>query len=339
MKELRAIVAHLNRWPEAAAVLATLVSVAGSSYRRPGARLLVSDNGHRVGSISGGCLEEDVIAHARRVAQTGVSEVIKYDTTSENDLVWGVGLGCHGIVHVLVERLSHRPEWAKTLATNWESRRPTSLGITWGGALPQNLGTRLWTAETSAPAQEVGHVFVECISPPTRLLIFGAGDDAQPLHRIGNELGWDVIIADPRPTYATSARFPVAHSVISGPAESLVARAQPDANSVAVVMTHHYVHDVPILRALLPFNLNYVGLLGPKKRGAKILRDIAATGTILSEQHQTRLHSPIGLDIGAETPEEVAVSIIAEIRSVLSGRAGGALKNRERPIHEPSISA
>lgn len=339
MKELRAIVAHLNARPEAPAVLATLVSVAGSSYRRPGARLLLAANGRSVGSISGGCLEEDVLAHARHVAETGVPEVIKYDTTSENDLVWGVGLGCHGVVHVLVERLSPWPEWAKTLATNWESRRPTNLAITWSGPSPQELGTRLWSAEISPSLQQAGHIFVESISPPTRLLIFGAGNDAQPLHRIGNELGWDVVVADPRPSYATAARFPLAGAVISGPAESLVARTKPDANSVAVVMTHHYVHDVPILRALLPLNLNYVGLLGPKKRGAKILRDITTTGMTFPEQQQARLHSPIGLDIGAETPEEVAVSIVAEIRGVLSGRAGGALKNRERPIHDVSVSA
>jgi len=338
VKELRAIVAHLNASPEAHAVLATLVSAAGSSYRRPGARLLLCADGRRIGSISGGCLEEDVLAHAQRVAETGVAEVIRYDTTSENDLVWGVGLGCHGIVHVLVERLPRCPEWANTLAANWETRQPTNLAVTWGRASPQDLGTRLRPEEMPQNAQQISDVFVECIHPPTRLLIFGAGDDAQPLHRVGNELGWDVVVADPRSTYATPARFPAAQRVISGPAEDLVARAKPDANSVAVVMTHHYVHDVPILRALLPLNLRYVGLLGPKKRGVKILRDIATAGTDFPEQHQARLRSPIGLDIGAETPEEVAASIVAEILAVLSGRAGGALKNRDRPIHEPSTS-
>lgn len=299
--------------------------------------MLLTAEGDRIGSISGGCLEEDVLAHMRVVAETGITEVIKYDTTSENDLVWGVGLGCHGVVHVLLERLPHRPAWAATLASNWESRRPTILAITWKGGPPEELGTRLWQREI-APHQSSDRVFVESISPPTRLLIFGAGDDAQPLHRIGAEMGWDVIVADPRPTYATAARFPAALTVFSGSAESLVSRANPDASSVAVVMTHHYVHDVPILRALLPLNLSYVGLLGPKKRGSKILADLAATSSMISSEKQALgLHSPIGLDIGAETPEEVAVSIIAEIRSVLSGRIGGALKNRERPIHDQPI--
>lgn len=334
VKELRAILDLINTAQKESAVLATLVSVAGSSYRRPGARLLLIDD-LRVGSISGGCLEEDVIAHARHVAKTGAPKVIKYDTTSENELVWGVGLGCHGIVHVLIEPLPCCPEWAQILWRNWESRRVTSLAVTWAADSSAELGTRIASTNVHASnARQDTSIFIDQIPPPTRLLIFGAGDDAQPLHRIAAELGWDSIVADPRPAYATTTRFPSARQVVSGPAASLVARTRPDAYSVAVVMTHHYVHDVPILRDLLPLNLPYIGLLGPKKRGVKILGDLAAAGLRLTSEQQSALHSPIGLDIGAETPEEVAISIVAEIRTTLSGRSGGALKNRERPIHD-----
>jgi xanthine/CO dehydrogenase XdhC/CoxF family maturation factor len=291
-------------------------------------------DGHRVGSISGGCLEEDVLAHAHRVAHTGEPTVVKYDTTSENELVWGVGLGCHGIVHVLVEPLPTCPEWAHVLSRNWELRCSTTLAVTWAANSTAELGTRIVPvnhAELHAP--ENVSIFIDRIQPPTRLLIFGAGDDAQPLHRIAAEIGWDTLVADPRSAYATTTRFPAAQHIVCGPAESLVALTRPDAYSVAVVMTHHYVHDVPILRDLLPLKLRYIGLLGPKKRGAKILGDLAAAGSTITAEQRATLHSPIGLDIGAETPEEVAISIMAEIRTSLSGRNGGALKNRERPIH------
>lgn len=301
--------------------------------------MLFTCEGHRIGSISGGCLEEDILAHARRVLETGKAEVLKYDTTSENDLVWGVGLGCHGIVHILIEPLPGRPEWAEILNNNWENRRSTTVAVTWSPDSSAQLGTHVLREELRPRLGRTESVFLDHIPPPTRLLIFGAGDDAQPLHRIGAELGWDVVIADPRPAYATPARFPAAHTVISGPAENLVARTNPDSNSIAVVMTHHYIHDLPLLRALLPLNLSYVGLLGPKKRGAKILSDLLATGSVISSECLATFHSPIGLDIGAETPEEVAVSIIAEIRSALSGRRGGALKNRESPIHDPFVPA
>jgi xanthine/CO dehydrogenase XdhC/CoxF family maturation factor len=291
------------------------------------------NNGDHVGSISGGCLEEDVLAHARRVRETGVPTVIKYDTTSENELVWGVGLGCHGIVQVLVEPLLRRPEWAQVLSRNWDRRETTNLAVTWSADSTSELGTRLTSSEPDQNARPGVSIFFDQIPPPTRLLIFGAGNDARPLHRIAAELGWDVVVADPRPAYATAARFPAARQVISAPAECLVARSQPDAHSVAVVMTHHYVHDLPILRDLLPLQLPYLGLLGPKKRGEKILADLASAGSATTFGQRAALHSPVGLDIGAETPEEVAISIIAEIRTALSGRKGGSLKNRERPIH------
>lgn len=339
MKELRSIVAHLTTKPEAPAALATLVSVAGSSYRRPGARLLLTTDGQRIGSISGGCLEEDVLAHASQVLETGCAELLKYDTTSENDLVWGVGLGCHGIVHVLIERLPGCPEWATTLAANWASRRTTTLEVTWSAIPPAKLGTRTSREEISSESHKDTSVFVDRVLPPTRLLVFGAGDDAQPLHRIAAEIGWDVVIADPRPGYVTRERFPAAQTLVTGSAERLVSQSKPDTHCVAVVMTHHYVHDLPILRELLPFKLPYLGLLGPKKRGVKILTDLANGGLTISDELRSLLYSPIGLDIGAETPEEVAVSIVAEIRSVLSGRTGGALKNRERPIHEDTLPA
>jgi xanthine dehydrogenase accessory factor len=331
VKDLQAIVAALQAPHAPAHVLATLVSVEGSSYRRPGARLLVTADGQRIGSISGGCLEEDVMARAARVHATGQPDAVVYDTTSENDLVWGVGLGCHGVVRVLLEKLPRQPAWAAALATNFARRRATALTVVHHGADPATWGTRL-AAPGDCPDPEA--IFAETVFPPTSLVIFGAGDDAQPLVRFAKELGWHVTIADPRAAYATAARFPAADALVVGVAEELVARAAPGPDAVAVVMTHHYVHDVPILRDLLARPLAYLGLLGPRKRAEKILTDLAQAGATIGDAERNRLHAPVGLDLGADTPEQVALAMLAEMQAALTQRDARPLRERTRPIHE-----
>lgn len=313
-------------------VLATLVDVAGSSYRRPGARLLLSPHGLRIGSISGGCLEEDVLARAREVMRTQRPDVVTYDTTAENDLVWGVGLGCHGVVQVFLEPLPPRPAWAIQLGEHFEQRRETTLAVRFQGS--GFLGTEVATTVEVISSS----VFVQHIPPPLRLVIFGAGDDAQPLARLGEELGWRVAVADPRSAFVSAERFPMAKELISGCAEELVAKIQIDPRSVAVVMTHHYVHDLPILRALLPLNVPYVGLLGPKKRSEKILADLSGSGLEISSLQRERLHAPVGLDLGSEGPAEVALAVVAEIQACLSGHSARPLRERSQPIHAKPAS-
>jgi xanthine/CO dehydrogenase XdhC/CoxF family maturation factor len=336
MKELPAIVAALHDATAMPAVLATLVSVEGSSYRRPGARLLLAADGRRLGSISGGCLEEDVCARARRVRESGVPEAVVYDTTSENDLVWGVGLGCHGVVRVLLERLSVCPAWAARLQVNFAARRPTRLSIRHAGEESANWGTQL-RADTTGEIRP--GIFDQTVPPPTALVIFGAGDDAMPLVRLGKELGWQVTVADPRPAFVTATRFPLADACVVGPADKLADLVAPDAATLAVVMTHHYVHDVPLLRTLLHRPLAYLGLLGPKKRAERILADLAAAGMTISAERRADLHAPVGLDLGADSPEQVALAIVAEMQAVLSGRDAGPLRQRTRPIHEEACAS
>jgi xanthine dehydrogenase accessory factor len=331
MKELPAIVSALLAADAAPSALATLVSVQGSSYRRPGARLLVKSDGSRIGSISGGCLEEDVMARAAKVLSSGQPDAVVYDTTSENDLVWGVGLGCHGVVRVLIEKVEPRPPWAAALARNFETRRPTALAVAHGGSSESSWGTRL-AAPGDCPDPEA--LFLDQVPPPPALVIFGAGDDAQPLTRTARELGWRVTVADPRPAFATAERFPTADARVVGPAESLVERVNPSGDALAVVMTHHYVHDVPILRDLIARPLRYLGLLGPRKRAEKILQDLENSGVVLTAEQRHRLHAPIGLDLGADSPEQVALSIVAEIQATLTGRDAKPLRERTRPIHE-----
>jgi xanthine dehydrogenase accessory factor len=331
MKELQAIVRALVAGRAEASVLATLVAVEGSSYRRPGARLLLTETGlTRIGSISGGCLEEDVIARAQRVLASGRAEAVVYDTTTENDLVWGVGLGCHGVVRVLVEKLPPHPAWAKTLAENFVARRDTPLAVVHDSADAAAFGTRL----AAAPGPPGTGVFLETVRPPVALTIFGAGDDAQPLARLAKELGWHVTLGDPRPAFATAARFPTADALVVAPADELVRRVAPGPDALAVVMTHHYVHDVPLLRALLASPPAYLGLLGPKKRADRILDDLARDGFAPAAAHRARLHAPVGLDLGADAPEQVALAIVAEMQAVLAGRDARPLRERTRPIHE-----
>lgn len=327
MKELQAIVRTLLAAQVEGAVLATLVAAEGSSYRRPGARLLLLPDGTRLGSISGGCLEEDVIARARRVAATGTPELISYDTKSENDLVWGVGLGCHGIVHVLLERLGPRPAWANMLNTNFRERRATKVGVVYSDSDHAALGTRIVTDDI------MGKAFVQSIRPPAALHIFGAGDDARPLVRLGKELGWIVTVGDPRPAFATLERFPEADATVVAPAAELADGVRWDEDTIAVIMTHHYVHDVPLLRAALQQPNAYVGLLGPKLRADRILDDLKKDGFSPTPDQRRRLHAPVGLDLGADGAEQVAVAVIAEIQAVLSGRSARPLRERTSPIH------
>jgi xanthine dehydrogenase accessory factor len=387
MKELQQILAVLKSVSANDAILATLVHVEGSSYRRPGARLLLTADGRRVGSISGGCLEDDVIAQAQAVRASGTAKTITYDTTTENDLVWGVGLGCHGVVQVLLEKLPPQPLWADALRENFRLGRPTELAVVWGGPPGTRLGTYLvgelpaahgpesalihshpgsarvpradagvspahppensrrdaessprdacapWKGSEKEPAPSFATVFRQTIPAPTHHVIFCAGDDVRPLVRFARELGWHITVADPRPALATPERFPEADAVVVARPDEAPARFAPGTDALAVIMTHHYRHDLPLLHALLPRPLAYLGLLGPKKRAERILSDLAAEGFVATPEMRSRLHAPVGLDLGADHPEEVALAILAEMTAVLAGRDARPLRDRTQPIH------
>ncbi|MBP8256644.1 MAG: XdhC family protein [Opitutaceae bacterium] len=331
MTEVSEIVHCLSLRNTYPAALATLVTVRGSSYRRPGARLLVTAKGERVGSISGGCLEEDLLVHARMVLATGLPKVVAYDTTEENDLIWGVGLGCHGVVEILIEPLSCLPPWTRTLQENQGARKATRLWVTHQAGSGGNLGTRL--ADPLAVHPPAG-VFEQSIQPPVGLHVLGAGDDAKPVVTLASRLGWCVTVADPRPTFATPARFPGAHRVVTLPPSELGSLLAPDGNSAAVIMTHHYIHDLPFLEAVLPLPYFYVGLLGPRKRADRILGDLESKGLQISQVQRARLHGPVGLDLGGDAPEMVALAIISEIAAVHNGRDARPLRDRALPIHQ-----
>jgi xanthine dehydrogenase accessory factor len=347
--------------------LATVTAVEGSSYRRPGARLVLAPDGTRLGSISGGCLEEDLLIHLRRVMETGEAKALIYDTTEENDLVWGVGLGCHGRVTLLLERVETTPPGlAFVQDAAGVLRSSTVLATVYAGGPAVQLGAclalaangRSWHAaeaqawvdafrETAADAlsREVSawrsfadlpgwpSVFFEYVAPPPRLVVLGAGDDARPLVRFATDLGWAVTVADPRAAFATRERFPSVENVLVVPPAELAQSVSFDGRTFAVVMTHHYVHDLPYLRELLAKNLPYVGLLGPRKRAEKLLSDLRAEGIEVTPAMHASLHAPVGLDLGGDTPEAVALSMLAEMQAILQGRDATPLRQRTLPIH------
>ncbi|MFZ9746983.1 MAG: XdhC family protein [Opitutaceae bacterium] len=330
MPELAAIADALGAAGNLPAVLATLVRVEGSSYRRPGARLLLTADGRRIGAISGGCLEADLVERAQGVRAHGVAEAVTYDTTAENDLVWGVGLGCHGVVRILLERIAAPPAWAAELRAAAGARRPVRLRVRHDGPDPLRWGTRLAPAAEAAGSGE----WEQAVTPPPALFILGAGEDARPVAALARILGWQVTVADPRPAFATRERFPAADTVFTAPATELVARLDPGPDALVVVMTHHYVHDLPLLGALLGRPLAYVGLLGPRRRTTRILADLAATAPEAAAELGRRLHAPVGLDLGADGAEQVALAILAEMQAVLGGRDGRPLRERAGPIHD-----
>jgi xanthine/CO dehydrogenase XdhC/CoxF family maturation factor len=354
------------------AVLATVVKVTGSAYRRPGARMLFPSGAPPAGVISGGCLEGDLAERIGAVLESGEARVQVYDMRSPDDIVWGLGLGCNGEIRVLLERLSPepKPELPEFLAGCREARRPgvvatvfeatgesapapgsrllLDLDGTRSGSLPENeLGALvledardcLRKGRSEVRRHEVGPVaaelFVEYLAPPVRLLVFGAGSDSRPLVRLAKEIGWEVGVLDNRAGYATPELFPEADQVSVVDFEKLESAGLSfDERTPVVVMTHHFLHDLKLLAFLLPRPLCYLGLLGPRQRAEKLLHELGGRGVRPAPDQFLKLHGPVGLDIGAETSEEIALSVVAEIQTVLAGRRGGFLKNRSEPLHD-----
>ncbi len=289
--------------------LATVVSVEGSSYRRPGARMLVCEAGTSTGTISAGCLESDVIEHAKRVIRTGAAKLVEYDTTSTSDEeAWGLGLGCNGIVRVLVEPLVPGSLYIEALRRSCEAR-PDAPSVS--------------VATVYAPSQ----VFFETLLPPVPLVIFGAGHDALPIVELARNMGWQTEVVDAQARPASRSRFAIADRVTLSRPEDVGRHVSITPRTMTLLMSHNYSHDLALLRFLLASPARYIGVMGPRKRTERMLRELAAS------EGMARLHSPAGLDIGANGPAEVALSIVAEMRAVLDGRRGGMLRERQGSIH------
>ncbi|QDA58717.1 XdhC family protein [Hymenobacter jejuensis] len=372
MSELRRLLAayDVHRTEGRACALATVVHVDGSSYRRPGARMLVTADGQLTGAISGGCLEGDARRRARQAIQRGRPTLVTYDSTDpDDDLRHGAGLGCQGVVKILLEPLdfndSANPvellrvcavqDVVAVLATVFSL--PTNSAVSVGERLLLTAdGTELGglTAEPAlheaiiSDARQVLHaqqpatydyqiangtlrVFLEVVRPAVRFTIYGAGNDVQPLVRFASALGWRVTVIDGRPNLTTAARFPEAESVRAVPLAEV--SCLPADDSLAVLMTHNYHYDQSVLRHLLTSRTPYIGILGPRKKTEQLLSGLRAEGLKPDAHLKGCLYGPVGLNIGAETPEEIALSVVAEIQAVLTQRSAGFLRDSTQPIH------
>ena len=366
MKELQDIIATWKQLHERqTAALATLVKVEGSAYRSPGARMLITSDGQQVGTISGGCLESDVKERSQVVLKTGIPNLVKYDTTSEDDLIWGLGLGCQGVAYILIERLNAEQLNALSvieqclfnrqfgaIATVFsvettEMKNVERVLLYPHGNIVSNINNSELEAIAKKDLQSVlqqqqsrsqayvltegtAEVFLEVIIPPINLIIFGAGFDVLPVVHFAKELGWYVSVIDPQARSQTVERFKECDRVILSSDDEAISQIEFNEQSVAVAMSHNYIYDLEFLQRLSNIPLKYLGILGPKKRTNRLLQDLKYEGFVdLPKQ----LYSPVGLDIGADNPEAIALSIIAEIQAVIQNRQGGFLKDRSASIH------
>lgn len=370
MKEIAEILKAFDRFSDGEeAVLATVVDLKGSGYRLPGARMLVRSNGDAFGTVSGGCLEADLLERAKRVLASGNAEVFTYDTTADENSVFSLNMGCRGILRILLEAVGRDSEVVSALRGVWSTRRTVVSAAVIGvdGGVKYPIGSRVFLDE-GGEVSDVQNLFgsvpglrddlltfrgsrssyetigyeteggtaefvFESLRPPVRMLIFGAGADAVPLADSAWNLGWQVACFDHRPAFLNKERFGNANDLVM-----LERDAQPefktDELTAIVLMNHNYDRDKKMLPSALRSKAFYVGALGPKKRTGQILDELAATGVKFDSAEMARLRSPAGLDIGADTPEAIAISIIAEIQSVLKHRAGGPLRDRNAPIYD-----
>ena len=374
MKEITDILRAFDQAQEEGrrSALATVVHVEGSSYRRPGARMLVTEDGQLTGAISGGCLEGDALRKALLAINQQQNKLVTYDTTQEDDLQFGVQLGCNGIVHILFEpiddtktchpirllrelirerrdavlltlfSLDRSQEQPGTALLYTDDKAHTALSRDWQDAVRADVKAavvnRMSCFKEYWREKHPINGFIEFIPPPPALVIAGAGNDVLPLVDITVMLGWHTTVVDGRPHYATPRRFGKADKVLVARPEKVLDQLTADAQTLFLLMTHNYNYDLALLKELVTKGFPYIGILGPRKKLDRMLGELQAEGMILNEDQLAAIHSPVGLDIGAETAGEIAVSIVAEIKAVLSRKSGEALKEKQDAIHSRPAS-
>ncbi len=331
--------------------LATVIYVEGSSYRRSGARMLVQDNGVWMGGISGGCLEGDALKKANYCIARNKVDVVRYDTSNEDEEQIGAGLGCEGIIDVLLSPIVQEDEKnpIRILESCLDDRKINCLitiissdvnGLSAGEmykfdpslSLPDPLVADIHSALNSGRScvktYEQLSVFIEILPPTLHLVLFGSSYDIYPLLRLGNELGWKMSVVT-NPSKASNKMKRLSTQIYAK--EEVVPY---DDFTAFVLMAHDYQTDKDNLLMALQSDVPYVGMLGPLKRRNKSLRELQQEGHFFTEKQLQRLYNPIGLDIGSSAPEEIALAILAEIKAHFSNRNGGFLKAKMGTIHE-----
>jgi xanthine dehydrogenase accessory factor len=349
--------------------LATVVGVERSAPRDPGAVLAVSEDGQVAGSVSGGCVESAVYEEAQDAISTGRPRIVSYGI-SDADAI-SVGLTCGGTIHVFVEPLDGWSQWGKDGASVFErlsaairSEGPVALatrlgdthlgakllisadavagdlgsaGLNEAAALEARALLALGETETRTfggdgePIGVEARVFIQSFAPKPNMYIFGAIDFSRAMARLGKYLGYRVTVVDARPVFATKMRIPDADDVIVEWPDAFLARAPVDESTALIVLTHDVKFDIPLLLAALQTNAGYIGAMGSRRTHANRVAELREAG--ISERDLARISAPVGLDLGARTPEETAVSIAAEIIALRSGRSGGRLSDGSAPIH------
>lgn len=359
---LQALETARARRPNVPLALATLVNVEGSSYRQPGARLLV-DAEQRVlaGAISGGCLEGDVAVRAANVCATNVPVVLRYDLREDLETIWGFGAGCDGVAHVLLEPLTDIGWLQNAHDAMMRRSRPVLLTVFGGSDSQTNshadslIGSHelIEHAETAAAPSlaksalatgqvvvgtdtEQGaprHVLCEPLNAPVQLHLVGAGRSAEAFATIAIAMGWRVTVVDHREARLNELKLPAeAQRVVRRPEQGLL-EWPLDSRTVVALLTHIFETDAAWLQTLLPYPIAYVGVLGSRNRAARLVAKLEEDGLGITPEMQRRLFAPIGLDLGGESPESIALAGIAEMEAVLHERPGGFLRARQSPIH------
>ncbi len=373
MRELDKIIAQYEKLKESGidSILATVVHVEGSSYRRAGARMLIDEFGNITGAISGGCLEGDALKKALHALHQQQNKLVTYDTSDEDDAIIGAQLGCNGIIQVLFEPLNYEDDLnaCELLKIAVSEGIPAAIVIQFNlDKIKDQPGTRMIIDENLnfkgkkldsdllnqlmkevrvsldankphfaeiSKEEEIHHVFIQNYQPPVKLVLVGAGNDAQILAMQAELLGWQVIVTDGRPTHANSQRFGGSCQVIVSKPEATLENIEINNRCCFVLMSHNYNYDLAVLKLLLnKAEIPYIGILGPKKKYDRMLNDLSAEDFHLSDENLKKIHAPVGLEIGAETPAEIGLSILAEIQSVLTGKSARPLKEKKTPIHD-----
>jgi xanthine dehydrogenase accessory factor len=369
-KEIQRILEAIGEMPvQEQAVLATVVDLKGSGYRLPGARMLIAENGAAYGTVSGGCLEADVLSRAKNVLNNRKADVFVYDTTAEENSVFSLNMGCRGVIRILLEPVTRNSRMIETFRSVWNDRRRETIATFIGGDQNERLAigsricvgpdnsisdpdgvVKLFTGidddlftfhESTAPFDTMryvndageGEFAFETLSPPVLMMILGAGADAVPLATTGHDLGWQIHVVDHRPAFLTKERFPNAEELRLIDRES-VNLCGADRMTAIVSVNHNYERDKESIAAALGTEAFYIGALGPKMRTEQILEELGKLGKSFTPDVLARLHYPAGLDIGATAPETIAISIIAEIQSTLADRPGGPLRARNASIYD-----
>jgi len=375
MKEIRDIIKAFDEAQKLGkqTALATVVHVEGSSYRRPGARMLIEDDGQLTGAISGGCLEGDALRKALLVMTEKRSRLVTYDTMDDDDAKFGVGLGCNGIIQVLIEPIDiSNPDNPIQYLKKVNEKRQTAALVTLFSLQDRKgpqYGTCLLLKEDGGLVQHVPVLkevlladanevlinqnssfknytsddhnitaFIEVIKPPVSIIIIGAGNDVVPVVNMADILGWETTVVDGRANYAKQERFVSACQVLVAKPENVLEQITIDEHTVFLLMTHNYNYDMAMLRQLLGKTVTYIGMLGPKKKRERMLNELKDEGSNFTGQQLSVLHSPVGLDIGAETSEEIALSILAEIKAMFANKDVQSLRKIKEVIHPRSAT-